>query len=139
MKTVLVLKRAGFVLILFVLAACTKYEEGSKFTFLTAKDRMVGEWTVTNITYDNNSVTSSYPFITMSIKKDQTYKTVSTSGSTSITEIGTWAFNSDKTHFIQTRSDGQITDWIIMMLRNKMVKLKKLNSQGISTVYTLEQ
>lgn len=122
-----------------IITSCTKYEEGSKFTFLTAKMRMVGDWTVTNITYDNNNVTSSYPDISISIKDDQSYSLKWDYGSFSLTETGTWAFNADKTTFITTNSNGAITERIILMLKNKMVKLKEVNSSGISTIWTLEQ
>lgn len=122
-----------------IMTSCTKYEEGSKFTFLTAKMRMVGEWTVTNITYDNNDVTSSYPDITISIKDDQSYSLKWNYGAFSLTETGAWAFNADKTTFITTSSNGTVTERTILMLKNKMVKLKELDGNGLSTVWTLEQ
>lgn len=121
-----------------VLPSCNKYEEGSHFTFLTAKMRMVGDWRVTNILYDNNDVTSSFPDISISIRDDQSYSLKWDYGSFSLTETGVWAFNADKTTFITTNSNGNSTERTILMLKNKKVKLKEVDGNGVSTVWTLE-
>lgn len=119
--------------------SCNKYEEGPKVTLLTAKMRITGDWSLLNVTADGYDVTSFYPTTSLEIVKDGTYKYTATSGSVSVTENGSWKFNSDKTQYISTDSDGDITTYTIVKLKNSILKLKYVDSDGDVTIYTYEQ
>lgn len=106
--------------LMFVFAACSKYPEGSKFTILTKKARLVNTWKLDLITITSGGYTqTSTADVTLDIKKDETYTSTWTSGSSSITEEGTWKFSSDKLQVIFTDSDGNVTTNTIVKLKNK--------------------
>lgn len=117
-----------------VLTSCNKYEEGPGFTLLTAKMRVVNDWKITKVEYNGTDVTPSSSTTSTSIKKDNTYTSTYSSGSFSITENGTWEFNSDKTQLISTDSDGDVSTMIIVMLKNKMMKLKDIDGSNVTIV-----
>ena len=136
------MKKLFFVLAILTLplVACNRYEEGSNFSFLTAKARAVGEWTVSNITTDGVDVTDNFPGVQVSIKDDNTYKITFSVFGFETYENGTWAFNDDKTRFIMTSSIGNVSDRKIIMLKDKMMKLEEVNAgNGDVTVWTLVQ
>lgn len=137
-----IMKKLFFALALLTLplVACNRYDEGSNFSFLTAKARAVGEWVVTSITTDGQDVTNNFPNIQVSIKDDNTYKiTFSVFGFKSY-ENGTWTLSDDKKRLLMTSSTGNLADRRIIMLKNKMMKLEEINStSGAVTVWTLEQ
>ncbi|MCF8415991.1 MAG: DUF5004 domain-containing protein [Crocinitomicaceae bacterium] len=133
---------AFLALTMVIVSSCSKYEEGSKFTLLTAKARVTGDWTTTAITVNGTSQDLTGTSFTTSIKKDGTYTASSSytfGGSTFTTnENGTWEFNSDKTELINTDSDGDVSTATITMLKNKMMKLKTVDG-SFTTIVTLEQ
>ena len=115
--------------LLLVVVACNKYEEGSNFTILTAKSRLVNDWTISKISYTINSTTTETTGNgTLSIAKDGSY-TQSTSvevpflGLVTTTTEGTWIFNSDKTEVTFTDTNGNITTSTIVKLKNKELSL----------------
>ena len=123
-----------------VVSSCGKYEEGSKFTLLSAKSRVINDWALTSVTYNGTEVISLYPTVKISFKKDDTYTTSFTSGGFTTTETGTWAFNSDKTALLMTATGSTTVDTqTIIMLKSKMMKLKSVDSGGGITIMTLEQ
>ncbi|MEY3238455.1 MAG: hypothetical protein RI883_2556 [Bacteroidota bacterium] len=123
-----------------VVSSCGKYEEGSKFTFLSAKSRVVNDWKLTSVTYNGTEVISLYPAIEISFKKDDTYSTSFTAGGLTTTETGTWAFNSDKTALLMTATGSTTVETqTIVMLKSKMMKLKSTDTSGDVTIMTLEQ
>jgi len=123
-----------------VVSSCGKYEEGSKFTFLSAKSRVVNDWVVTSVTYNGTEVISLYPTIKISVKKDETYTTSFTSGGSTTSETGTWALNSDKSALLMTATGSTTVDTeTIIMLKSKMMKLKSVDSGGGISIMTLEQ
>ena len=127
-----------FALALVVATSCNKYEEGPKFTLLTAKARLVNTWTLTKAESNGNDVTSFFPGIKVEINKDNTYKMTYTAGSISTTEEGKWEFNDDKTT-VTFIPDGETTGepQTIVMLKNKMLKLKSVDG-STTTVITFE-
>ncbi len=123
-----------------VVSSCGKYEEGSKFTLLSAKSRVINDWALTSVTYNGTEVISLYPTVKISIKKDDTFTTSFTSGALTTTETGTWAFNNDKTALLMTATGSTTVDTqTIIMLKSKMMKLKSVDSGGGITIMTLEQ
>jgi hypothetical protein len=133
---------AFLALTMVIVSSCSKYEEGSKFTLLTAKARVTGDWTTTAITVNGTSQDLTGTSFTSSFKKDGTYTSSSSytfGGSTFTTDDnGTWEFNSDKTTISKTDSDGDVSTATITMLKNKMMKLKTVDG-SFTTIVTLEQ
>lgn len=129
-------------LTMVIISSCNKYEEGPKFTLLTAKARVTGDWKVTVITVNGQNQDLSGTSSEISIEKDDTYTSSNsyTFGGTSYTttDNGTWKFNSDKTEFITTDSDGDVSTATIVMLKNKMMKTKQVDG-SYTTIVTLEQ
>lgn len=125
MKKSTLLKAFGLLTLLFVFAACSKYEEGSKFTVLTKKMRMVNTWTLTSFTVNGNSQTLAGT-TTWDLKKDGTAVVSQSSGGFSFTDNGTWDFNSDKTKLVVTDSNGDIEEYTIVQLKNKDLKLRQI-------------
>lgn len=127
-----------FALAMVAVTSCNKYEEGSNFSLLSAKARMVNTWTLTKVEYNGNDVTSAYPGIKSEVKKDNTYTTTFTVGSFSTQEGGKWDFNSDKTALINTPNGQSANDPLtIVMLKNKMLKVKDVDGSN-TTIMTYE-
>ncbi len=122
MKKTIIYAAIGFVLIGSTMTSCSKYEEGSKFTVLTKKARVVGDWTVASV--ESGGVTTQVTSMTISFKKDGS--TVETIGSTSVT--GKWDFNSDKDFIVMTDSQGTSTSLKIIELKNKEMKLQDIQT-----------
>ncbi len=133
---------AFLALTLVIVSSCSKYEEGPKFTLLSAKARITGDWTTTAISVNGQSQNLTGTSFKTSIKKDGTYTTSSSytfGGSTFTTnDNGTWEFNSDKTTITSTDSDGDVSTATITMLKNKMMKRKTVDG-SFTTIVTLEQ
>lgn len=133
---------AFLALTMVIVSSCSKYEEGSKFTLLTAKARVTGDWKMTELTVNGTAQDLSGSTFEVSIKKDDTYTATNSytfGGSTyTTTDNGTWKFNDDKTELIMTDSDNDISTSTIVMLKNKMMKLKEVDG-NTTTIITLEQ
>jgi hypothetical protein len=133
---------AFLALTMVIVSSCSKYEEGSKFTLLSAKARVTGDWKMTEITVNGTSQDLTGTTFEISINKDETYTVTNTYsfGGTNYTttDNGTWKFNDDKTELIITDSDADVTINTIVMLKNKMMKLKEVDG-AVTTIITLEQ
>jgi hypothetical protein len=131
MKRSITLKMMVFALVSLAITACSKYEEGSKFTVMTKKSRLVNEWNITKFTttYSGVSNTETVTGMAVSIKKDNTYTMTYTSNGSSFSESGTWAFSDDKEKLIMTDADGDISTSTIVLLKNKEMKLKDVNGE----------
>lgn len=133
---------AFLALTMVIVSSCSKYEEGSKFTFLTAKARVTGDWKMTELKVNGTAQDLSGSTFEVSFKKDDTYTATNayTFGGTTYTttDNGTWKFNSDKTELIMTDSDNDTSTSTIVMLKNKMMKLKEVDG-NTTTIITLEQ
>ena len=126
------IKMLAFTLLAVLATACSKYEEGSKFTFLSKKSRVVNTWKMDKITSTVDAtgtitdLTSIYPAIEIDFNKDDTYEvrtTVEIFGTlTTNTSTGTWAFNSDKTNLVTTDSNGNVDEATIIMLKKNEMK-----------------
>ncbi len=120
------------------ITSCSKYDEGSKFTVLTAKQRISNDWKITVIETNGNNVTSYYPTISVDIKKDETFSRTDVAGNLTATYTGTWSFNGDKTKVTLTYSDNSTTTMDIVMLKDKSMKLKEVDGNE-TTIYTFEE
>lgn len=135
--------RSSLIILLFsalALTSCSKYEEGSNFSLLSAKARAVGEWDVTSILLNGQELTNPFYSVKASIKEDYIYVLTFSAFGFDTQETGSWAFNDDKTHFIMTSESGNVSDRRIVMLKNKMMKLEEINAgNGDITIWQLEQ
>ncbi|TNF46343.1 MAG: DUF5004 domain-containing protein [Bacteroidetes bacterium] len=139
------IRTAAFLLLAvsaIAVASCGKYEEGPGFSLLSKKARIVGEWSLSSMTVNDQAQDLSNTSIKISIKKDDTY-TVTTSysfgGATyTDTENGTWKFSDDKLKFITTDSAGTVSEIEILMLKNKEMKLRDVDGNN-TTIMTFIQ
>ncbi|WP_417266299.1 hypothetical protein [Brumimicrobium sp.] len=84
----------------FVLASCSKYEEGPAISLLTKKMRLTGDWTPVKSITDGVSVEYDNKDRIITFEKDGTY--ISKLSSASFT--GEWDFNDDKTKVVISNS-----------------------------------
>lgn len=110
---------------ILLLVSCNKYEEGSNFSLVSAKKRISGNWKLTSMTVNGNSV-SYYPY-KISIKEDYTYFDSEEFLGYTVEDYGTWKFNGNKTSIIFTDSDGDVRVHEIQELRKEELKLKEMD------------
>lgn len=137
MKKSFVFKSMAVLSLLFVFAACSKYEEGSKFTILTKKMRMVNKWTLVNYTINDSAQSLSGVTATMDLQKDGTAIVAYTSGGFTFSDTGKWDFSSDKADLILTDSNGSAETYEIVQLKNKDLKLRQVTNNN-THVWTYE-
>lgn len=128
-------KSFALLALVFVFASCSKYEEGSKFTVLTKKARMVNTWTLISYTYNGNAQTLSGTS-SWKLEKDGKATASYVFGNFTTTDIGTWDFNSDKSKLVLTDSSGDIEEFVIVQLKNKDLKLKQTDTDGNVSIGT---
>ncbi len=107
-------------LVCVMLVSCSKYENGPDFSLLSKKERVANHWTVSEATHlsgDAPDFHSTYVKYQLNIGIDKNY-TISyrPGGIGDYCEMGTWVFNSDKTHLITTSASGEIVDYHILRL-----------------------
>ncbi len=120
--------------------ACSKYAEGSDFTLLTKKARMVNEWTLESTQLNNVVYTESSSLVRKcTFNSDGSYmQTISSAaiGSSVLNTSGKWAFSSDKLKLVLTESvnNNYSTEFIIVALKNKELKLKETQYSGAPAI-----
>ena len=120
--------------------ACSKYAEGSDFTLLTKKARMVNEWTLESYQLNNVVYTESSSLVRKcTFNSDGSYmQTISSAaiGSSVLNTSGKWAFSSDKLKLVLTESvnNNYSTEFIIVALKNKELKLKETQYSGAPAI-----
>lgn len=120
--------------------ACSKYAEGSDFTLLTKKARMVNEWTLESTQLNNVVYTESSSLVRKcTFNSDGSYmQTISSAaiGSSVLNTSGKWAFSSDKLKLVLTESvnNNYSTEFIIVALKNKELKLKETQYAGAPAI-----
>jgi hypothetical protein len=82
-----------FLLPLFALASCGKYEDGPGFSLRTKKARLTGTWNIEKV--EGQSLDSGES-IEWTFEKDGTFKFVYKENGDVDTANGTWDFSSDK-------------------------------------------
>ncbi len=135
MKKSTILKTFGLLSLLFVFAACNKYEEGANFSLRTAKGRLANTWTLVKVTDDGveETITGTTTF---KFEKDGAYEYNYTDGTNSISLTGTWEFNSDKTK-VKITILNDTEEYDIIQLKNKDLKLGDDHS-GHAEIMTFE-
>ncbi len=136
MKKSNLLKAFGLLTLLFVFAACNRYEEGSNFSLISAKARLANTWTISNITFTSGGTTTTITGTTgnLTISKDGSWNSTTTTtffGQTQTsTDSGTWTFNDDKTQVTYVDSNGDAEVSTIVKLKNKELTLTSTDSNG---------
>lgn len=132
MKHLFKLSLVALLALTAVVSSCSKYDEGSNFSLISAKGRMAGDWKLSSYTVDGADYTSSMGTVNVTIDKDGTYKgtAVYTVLGTPFTDNfdGTWEFNSDKTT-VSLKETGSTSAevYTIIELKNKEMKLQQVD------------
>ncbi|NRA11589.1 MAG: hypothetical protein HRT57_06520 [Crocinitomicaceae bacterium] len=130
MKKSNIIKLFTFALLAVLVASCSKYEEGSKFTVLTKKSRMANTWTMTSYTIGGSEQISTTTTSTWELTKDGAVTASYTNGAGTVNYTGTWAFNDDKSSVVITDVLGATGTYEIVQLKSKDLKLRQTNSIG---------
>ncbi len=129
MKKSIAFKLFAFALMAVMVSSCSKYEEGSKFTVLTKKSRVVNVWKLDKVTSINvasgleSDITGLFPATTGELTKDGAAIQIQTLGSLSSTDTGTWVFTSDKSGIIMTDEAGTASTVDIVKLKKDELKV----------------
>lgn len=130
-KTILAL-----VVLTFIFTGCNKYQDGPKFSLLTKKARLTGDWKIDKVTYNGNDVTSSYNTLLganyqLDIEKDGNYKTTG-----NFPDSGKWKFGEDKDDVYFTSNTAGSTEDAerILRLKSKELWLRHTASNGDVTI-----
>lgn len=111
-------------LVSVIVSACSKYEEGPKFTLASKKSRLKGDWKLIGRTINDESEDISDLSYFIYIEKDGSYSTDWTVDSFYIHDTGHWKFSDDKTGLILTDADGDQYLYRILKLTKDELKLK---------------
>ena len=128
-----------FALLVFTFVACDKYEEGSNFTLLSAKNRITNTWELVASESIVNGVSgpTGWTQCDFIVSDNNTYTWNGTLNGSPASEIaGTWQFNSDKNKFI-TNEDGVTMELDIVKLKKKELKLRYTENNYI-VIYEFE-
>jgi hypothetical protein len=124
------------------LSSCSKYDEGSYFTLLTKKSRMVNNWHLMSASVGGFEINLSGISKHLELSKDGLYKYTESFiilGQT-LGEItyGTWEFNADKSKLVLTETGATITDeYTILKLTKDELKTEQVDpSTGSVSVNT---
>jgi len=109
---------------LLMLSACGKYEDGPAISLRTKEHRLVNNWQVSSAYQNGTDKTSdfnaAYAGYLLDIRKDDTYTLQYSPFSIGqVNDHGTWAFTDDKMQVRFTDSDGDVTVYTILRLKEK--------------------
>lgn len=108
----------------FTITSCSKYEDGPKFSLLTKKMRLVGEWQIEEYEDEDGTIVSSNGNETFTIERDGTYR----ANYGNISYKGEWEFSDDKEDLKVSYQEGSITVTTsreILRLTNKELWLEE--------------
>jgi len=119
------------------ISSCAKYDEGSNFTLLSAKSRVINVWKVSAWTANGQDLMATNTIDQIDVKKDNTVSMTNVYPIIgSIVDNGTWAFNDDKSILIWTKENGSITEYTILKLTKDEMKLSN-TSNSVTYIMTL--
>lgn len=124
------------------LSSCSKYDEGSNFTLLTKKSRMVNNWHLMSASVGGFEINLSGTSKHLELSKDGSAKYTEkyiVLGSTyeGITN-GTWEFNDDKSKLVLTETGATVSnEYTILKLTKDEMKTEQIDpSTGSVSVNT---
>jgi hypothetical protein len=118
------------------ISSCAKYDEGSNFTLLSAKSRVINTWKVTAWTADGNDILSFNAVDQIDVKKDNTVSVTSSTFLGTIVDNGTWVLSDDKSTITLTDASGSATTYTILQLTKDIMKLSN-TSNSVTYIMTL--
>lgn len=121
-------------LLLIVVSSCAKFEEGSNFSLLSAKSRLVNTWKLTKYEVNGTDQTTNNPGLEITFNKDETFKRTFILG-LQISEDGTWSFGGSKSILVLTKANGEMETYTIVQLKNKDFKARRIDN-GTTYTYT---
>lgn len=138
MKKALLTKILALSFLVALVASCNKYEEGSNFSFISAKGRLANTWTLSSSMYTSSNgsstTTTGFSAMTVTFTKDGNFDLSYTFWGIDVVRDGNWQFNSDKTSVILTYSDNSDTEtWNLIKLKNKELKVTSDDANGSFT------
>ena len=119
-------------------SSCSKYEEGSKFTLLTKKQRMVNDWKMKQLTANGDDITSLNIITEVDIRDNGTITVRGKFLGISTSDNGSWAFDNDKSHLLITSQDGSVDNYEIIRLKDKELKVK-ITTNGTEYIHEYEE
>jgi len=119
-------------------SSCSKYEEGSKFTLLTKKQRMVNDWKMKKLTANGDDITSLNIITEVDIRDNGTITVRGELFGISTSDDGSWAFDNDKSHLLITSQDGSVDKYEIIRLKDKELKVK-ITTNGTEYIHEYEE
>ncbi|MGZ3900983.1 MAG: hypothetical protein ACXVNM_14665 [Bacteroidia bacterium] len=120
-----------FALVAFIFTGCNKYQDGPKFSLLTKKARLTGDWKIDKVYFNGNDITDAYKTavganFVLDIEKDGNYKVTG-----NFPDQGKWKFGEDKDDVYFTPNSTGIEDAErILRLKNKELWLRHTESNG---------
>jgi len=125
-----------------MMTSCSKYDEGSNFTLITKKQRVVNEWNLVSMTQDGTALSMTGLVVTIKFTKDGSYSQTTSYtllGQTyTDTVSGTWTFSNDKTKLLTIETGTTVTgEWTIIQLAKDNMKLKQFDATNNSTTITV--
>ena len=142
MKKTIFFSVLSLILATTFLSSCSKYDEGSNFTLLTKKSRMVNNWHLMSESVGGLEINLSGISKHLELSKDGSYKYTETymilgqiiEGIT----YGTWEFNDDKSKLVLTETGATISDeYTILKLTKDEMKTEQVDpSTGSVSVNT---
>ena len=142
MKKTIFFSVLSLILATTFLSSCSKYDEGSNFTLLTKKSRMVNNWHLMSASVGGFEINLSGISKHLELSKDGSYKYTETymilgqiiEGIT----YGTWEFNDDKSKLVLTETGATISDeYTILKLTKDEMKTEQIDpSTGSVSVNT---
>jgi hypothetical protein len=115
-------------------SSCGKYEDGPKFSLLTKKSRVAGDWNVKSI---GSEVFQNGYSLSMTFDKDGSMSYKYSYGTYSYSYVGTWDFSSDKENLV-INSAGGIDTLEIKRLKNKEMWLDDDYTATDGSIWKLE-
>lgn len=134
MKKSMTFKVFAFALVALMVASCSKYDEGSNFSFISKKSRVANTWEVSSLTANGIDITSLSPVDQIVSTQEGVWTTTYTVGG--LTDAGTWVFNDDNTTITIVDNIGTTT-WTIIKLKKDEMKLSSVDSNGLTIVTEL--
>ncbi len=144
------MKKIAIILSIFaattmILSSCAKYEEGPSFTLLTKKARVVGTWTVTEVTVNGDIQDLGGTVVKTTLEKDGTGTMSIVWGAITITNDLEWEFDDEKEH-LRTRTKetdetefGEWDEGEIIRLTNSECWVRTVETEASVTVTTISK
>lgn len=123
-------------LVLLITASCTKYEDGPMLSLRTRKARIINEWKISKYLEDGVDNTATFnntrPNYTVVFEKNGNYSISITSGSSTISETGTWELSESKSFVLRYETSPQTETHSneITRLKHKELNIKYHDTNG---------